>query len=209
MREILAGSVRPDTANPKDRTIDVLWYSGAKVARYNFWTDEEYLLSFSMEPSAVRLGRLQTGAPFLNSHADYSLSDVLGVVENPRLEGGKGYATVRFSEREDVTPIWNDIKAGIIQNVSMGATIYERKDVTPKGEKMRQFLATDWEPGEISAVPIGADPEAGFLSFQSREEYQRFAAQKTLTGAAGQSPDPNKVRLKIALSRARFLSIAR
>jgi hypothetical protein len=200
MREMLAGSVRPDTANPKDRTIDVLWYSGAAVRRYNFWADEEYMLSFSMEPDAVKLGRLQTGAPFLNAHQDWKLTDQIGVVEKAWLSEGRGYATVRFSDRDDVTPIWNDIKGGIIQNVSMGATINQRKDVTPKGEKMRHYLATDWEPGEISAVPIGADPEAGFLSFQSRDEYQRFAATK-LTGAAGQSPDPNKIRLKIALSK--------
>ena len=51
-------------------------------------------------------------------------SSQIGVVEKAWLSDGKGYATVRFSEREDVTPIWKDIQSGIIQNVSMGASIY-------------------------------------------------------------------------------------
>lgn len=207
IRELLAGSMRPDTANAEGRTIDVLWYSGAAVARYNFWTDEEYILRFSMEKDAVRLGRLLGGAPVLNAHADWQLNSVIGVVEKAWIEAGKGYATLRFSERDEVVPIWSDIKAGIITSVSMGAQIYDRKDVTPKGEKIRQMLATDWEPVEISAVPVGADPQAGFLSFASRDEYQRFrTAQSTLTGAAGQSAEL-KMRLKIALSRARYLAL--
>jgi hypothetical protein len=45
----------------------------------------------------------------------------------------------------------------------MGAAIYRLKETTKEGEKERSFLAVDWEPQEISVVPVGADPGAGFL----------------------------------------------
>jgi len=34
--------------------------------------------------------------------------------------------------------------------------------VTPEGAALRQVLVTDWKPEEVSLVPIGADPGAGF-----------------------------------------------
>lgn len=185
--ERLKASVERASADTAKRTIDVLFYSGASVQRYDWWNDEEYLLSFSMQPSHVRLARLNSGAPLLNAHNDFQLQAVIGVVENARVEGGKGYATVRFSEREEVTPIWNDVQSGILQNVSMGAAIYDRKDVTPKGDKMRHWLATDWEPMEISAVPVGADPEAGFLAFESRSAYLEAHRKRSPFGVPAES----------------------
>lgn len=203
--ERLRGEIAKASADPKARTVEMLWYSGASVQRYDWMRDEEFMLAFSMEKDHVRLGRLQNGAPLLNSHSSFDLGSVIGVIENARIEGGKGYATARFSERDDVTPIWNDVQAGILQNVSMGTAIYDRKDVTPKGEKMRQYLAIDWEPMEISAVPIGADPEAGFLAFESRDQYAEFQRRRNAdVGAANMAQKQPDIRLLLELARGRF-----
>ena len=74
--------------------------------------DEE----LSLDGSAVRLDRLNSGAPFLNSHDAWSLDSVLGVVVDgsARIANGQGTATIRFSERADVEPIFRDIAGGII-----------------------------------------------------------------------------------------------
>lgn len=144
------------------RTARLKWYTGATVKRRGW--DGDFLLTLSMEPDHVRMERLQSGkAPLLNSHSDYSLKDIIGVVESANL---KGEAEVRFSNRDDVTSIWDDVQNKIIRNASVGTRIYKLRDVTEKdeqgNEKTKAYLAVDWEPLEVSLVPIGADPDAGF-----------------------------------------------
>lgn len=164
-RELLAASITPESVDADKRSVDVIFYTGAKVQRYN-WELGQYWLTLDLKPGAVRLDRLNNGAPVLDTHSDWSLSDVIGVVEKGWIEDGKGKATFRFSERAEVEPIWKDVKAGILRNISMGILVHAKKDVTPNDETVKQFLATDWEPMEISVVPIPADPGAGFLSFE-------------------------------------------
>lgn len=152
------------------RTVEVLWTTGARVARYSWARDEEFDEELVVDAKAMRLDRMNAGAPFLESHRSYSLDAVLGVVVDGsvRIEGGKGYARVRFSERAEVEPIWRDIVAGIIRHVSVGYRVHkfertagaDRKD----GGTRALYRAVDWEPMEISAVAIGADPGAHFRS---------------------------------------------
>jgi hypothetical protein len=158
--EYLSGDI---TSASSDRTANVIWYSGATIPRFELRRQEEYTLAFSMEPKHVNLQRLNNRAPVLNSHNEWQLSNVLGVVEKAWIDGGKGYATLKFSARDEVTPIWQDIQNGILRSVSMGAAIYDRQDITESGVKKRAYLAVDWEPMEISVVAIGADPHAEFL----------------------------------------------
>lgn len=158
-----AATVRPDTINEEARTVEVVWTTGARVMRMRFdgWDLVEYEEELAVEPGAVRLDRLNAGAPFLNSHAAWRLENVIGVVEkdSARIEGGKGYATIRFSEREDVEPIWRDIRDGIIANVSVGYRVH-RFEIEKREGQPELWRAVDWEPMEISAVAIGADPGA-------------------------------------------------
>jgi hypothetical protein len=148
-------------ADRDERTATLTWYTGAAVRRYD--ARGPYKMRFSMEPGAVRMARLASGsAPLLNSHRDLTVADVIGVIARAWIENGQGKATVRFSKRADVDPIWQDVQDGILRNASMGVAIHAVEDVTPQGAAMRQVLVTDWEPEEVSLVPIGADPGAGF-----------------------------------------------
>lgn len=164
-----AAEFASQTANSDDRTMEMTWQTGAQMDRYGW--DGKYQLTLSMDPAHVRMGRLSSGsAPLLNNHSSYDLHDVIGVIESASVSGGKGTARVRFSARPDVQPIFDDVKAGIIRNASVGAAIHKMKDVTPQQKDengprpMKQYLAVDWEPMEISAVPIGADPGARFAA---------------------------------------------
>ncbi len=148
-------------AGRDERTATLTWYTGASVRRYD--ARGPFEMRFSMEPGAVRMGRLASGsAPLLNSHRDFTVDDVIGVIAKAWIENGQGKATVRFSKRADVDPVWQDVQDGILRNASMGVAIHAIEDVTPQGAAMRQVLVTDWEPEEVSLVPIGADPGAGF-----------------------------------------------
>jgi len=148
----------PATVDASARTVNVVAYSGATVMRIDPWTGETSQLRLGLSDSEVRIGRL-VGAPVLNAHSAETVSDQIGVVERAWTDSGKLLATLRFSERADVEPIWQDIRSGIIRNVSIGALIYKR-DRQEDGS----YVATDWEPMEISVVPVPADPRATVLS---------------------------------------------
>lgn len=152
--------LRAETVNEEARTVDIVWTTGAKVRRRRFW-EEDIDEELSLEPGAIRLERLNNGANFLGVHDSTSLRSILGVVVDgsARIENGVGIATIRFSDREDVEPIWRDIKNGIIRNVSVGYRVH-RYEIEKRDGMVELWRAVDWEPLEISAVPIGADPGA-------------------------------------------------
>lgn len=158
----LRASVKPESLSAEKRTVDVVFSTGAPVRRMDFWTGETWYESLSMEPAAVRLDRLNRGAPFLDSHNSNGIGKVLGVVVGgtARIVDGEGIATVRFSKRADVEPIWQDVKDGILKNVSVGYMPhrYEVTKATKDAPELRN--AVDWEPYEISAVPVPADAGA-------------------------------------------------
>ena len=154
----------PNSANAEARTIDVVWSTGARVRRVPFFGDP-YDEELSLDPEHVRLERLNGGAPFLKVHETGELNAVIGSVvpDSVRLEQGRGVATIRFSERDDVVPIWRDILAGHIRAVSIGYQVHRYEVSKPEGSR-EVWRAVDWTPFEISAVPVGADPAAGFRS---------------------------------------------
>tara|TARA_R110000787_G_scaffold143488_5_gene257284 strand:- start:55641 stop:57668 length:2028 start_codon:yes stop_codon:yes gene_type:complete len=159
-----AAELAPNSADQEGRTIDVVWSTGSRVRRQPFLGDP-YDEDLSLEPDHVRLERLNGGAPFLKVHETGELNAVIGSVvpESARLENGQGIATIRFSERDEVEPIWRDIVAGHIRAVSIGYQVH-RYEVSKSETNREVWRAVDWTPFEISAVPVGADPAAGFRS---------------------------------------------
>lgn len=142
-----------------NRTAALIWTTGAAVKRYDWWNDRFYMEVLSMDPAHVRMDRLASGkAPVLNTHGRYSLEDVLGVVTSATLGAGDGRAEIKFSQREDVAPVVQDVADGIICNVSVGYAIHRVRMVSPAADgELWRYEVIDWEPQELSLVPIGAD----------------------------------------------------
>ena len=115
----------PETVDNDERTIDVVWTTGARVARSGI--DGPYYEELSMKPKDIRMDRLNLGAPLLNSHSAADLSDVIGVVERAWIdeEKNEGRATVRFSKREAVNDIFQDVSDGLLRNISVGYRIWK------------------------------------------------------------------------------------
>lgn len=186
-------SIKADT-----RTVQVMWSAGARVRRYDWWDDEVFFEELDMSPDAVDMSRLNGGAPVLDTHNRYSLDGVLGVVENAWLNEGRGFADLRFSERDDVTPIWQDVQGGIIRNVSVAYEILEMREVgRDPATGYRIMRAVRWQPYEISLVPIGADQEAGTRDHKppaSSECLMKFSqpAAPAATKGVRQMPDDVK-----------------
>jgi hypothetical protein len=177
---------------PGKRKRDVLFYSGAKVERVDMWSGDVYDLSFGMDGGDLTQ---LAGKPVLDGHQQYEVEYVLGVVESPR-RTRRGYeATLRFSDREDVAPVWQDIEDGILTSVSMGVQIVEMTQAPDSTVKRPHLLASKWRPFEISIVPIGADPGAKFLSAS-------LSAAKRISTAP--SAAENHARHELALRERRW-----
>lgn len=151
------------TVNVEQRTVEVVWSTGAKVRRFDFNAWRYYDESLSMLPEHCQLGRLNGGAAVLNTHQQWDLEDQIGVVEKAWLDNGEGRAILRFSKRDDVEPFWQDIVDGIIRNISVGYIVHTYQ-ITERDGQTPEYLAVDWEPTEISLVPVPADADAGIRS---------------------------------------------
>jgi hypothetical protein len=187
-------TVRAGSVDEGARTVQIIWTTGAIVRRARLW-DEAVDEELSLDGSAVRLDRLNSGAPFLNSHDAWSLDSVLGVVVDgsARIANGQGTATIRFSERADVEPIFRDIAGGIIRNVSVGYRVH-RYDITKRDGAPELWRAVDWEPLEISAVAIGADPGARVRSDTTRSATMNTCTLTRTTNATLEAPMPDDIQ---------------
>ena len=81
-----------------------------------------YIERLSLDPTAVDLSRL-IGASVLDAHRQTAVRDVLGTVRDAHVDGRQGAATLQFSARQEVEPIWQDVLAGILRHVSVGYTV--------------------------------------------------------------------------------------
>jgi hypothetical protein len=177
------------------RTAEMVWSTGAQVRRYDWFRDEVFIEELSMDPAHVRMTRLNGGAPVLDTHNQWSTDSVIGIVEKAWINGSEGRASVRFAEGDErVDRIWNKVKQGILRNVSVGYAIHSMEDVTEKGAKMRTMRATDWEPMEVSIVPVGADGKAGIRADGGTHpceiEFAERSAETPDDPTAGQAAPP-------------------
>jgi phage major head subunit gpT-like protein len=174
--------LQAESIDAEARTVEVVWSTGAAVRRRDLWTGKRYDEVLSLDPSHVDLARLNGGAPLLNTHGAFDLTGVIGVVERAWIaksgDSYEGRATVRFSARDDVEPLWQDVRAGIIRNVSVGYVVRAYEVSEPEGQ-VPVWRAIDWQPLELSAVPVGADGGAGFRQGQPLTPCRLIGAPQT------------------------------
>jgi hypothetical protein len=139
-------------------TAHLVFAAGAAVRRYDWYRDRTYMEQLVVEEGSIRMDRLTRGAPLLNTHNAWSLEAQLGVVENPSIEAGEGLCDVTFSRRESIAGYVQDVADGIIRNVSVGYVRHRVEMVAPAEEDgIWVYRVIDWEPYEVSLVPIPAD----------------------------------------------------
>lgn len=157
--------LRAGTFDAEAGTVELVWTTGATVRRYSY-RDGPYLEVLEVTTKAVRLDRLNGGAPFLNTHSSYDLGDIIGSVvrASAKIAGGKGTATVKLSSDPAHAGIVGNIRDGVISNVSVGYLVHAVEKTEADDGTLPTWRVTDWEPIEISAVPIPADPGAQMRS---------------------------------------------
>lgn len=134
------------------RTVQLAFASETPCER---WFGFEIL---DCKSSSIRLDRLTSGGPLLVGHDS---DDQVGVVESVTVgEDGMCRATCRISRSERGEEILQDIVDGIRRNVSVGYMVHEA--VLEKQDKTGDYYrVTDWEPYEVSIVPMPADTTVG------------------------------------------------
>ncbi len=154
-----AFAVKRDTIDEAARTAMLAF---ASETPYERWWGVEVL---DCAPTAIRLGRLQSGGPLL---CDHDTTDQIGVIENVQIGADRVCrALVRFGKSERASEIFQDVIDGIRQNVSVGyqihkAVLVESADPNAEQEDAADvYRVTDWEPFEVSIVSVPADASVG------------------------------------------------
>jgi HK97 family phage major capsid protein/HK97 family phage prohead protease len=150
--------VRAAALDAEARTLRLSFSSETPVDR---WFGAEVL---DHGKAAVRMDRLNNGAPLLFNH---DMNDVIGVVEGAEIGSDRrGYADVRFAKTARADEVFGMVLDNVLRNVSLMYRVHSY-DVEPKTDTYR---ATDWEPMEISIVTVPADPSVGVGRSAEAEE---------------------------------------
>jgi hypothetical protein len=199
-----AATFAPSSFDASKRTVGIVWSTGAPVLRHDF--EGPYTERLDLAPESVDLSGLR-GAPVLDTHDRWSVRSILGVVENPAVDGTRGTATVRFSDRADVAGVLADIASGVISRASVGYKV-QSWSTSKDAQGNRVKTATRWQPLEISFTALAADPGAGTRSQQTMEQplitipdQIRNAAQ--LLGVTGEFVDQLSARADVTIEAAR------
>jgi phage head maturation protease len=154
--------IQPATLNEENREVEVVFATETPVFRFGW--EEDYNEVLVCEESAMRMERANRGLPVLDTHNNWELSAQLGRtvkvwVDKERRECR---ATIRFSQREQVKSLFQDVKDGIITDISVGYRVHSfEKTASDSKNTLPVYRAVDWEPTEISFVPCPADPNSG------------------------------------------------
>jgi HK97 family phage major capsid protein/HK97 family phage prohead protease len=160
----------------------------ARTVEIAFSSEAPYERAFGLEVlrhnrESVMLNRLERGAAVLVNHDS---SDQVGVVHSARIDDdGVGRAVIRFSRSQRGEEIYQDVKDGIRQLVSVGYRIHDYEIEERKGEP-DLVTVTRWEPYELSIVAIPADASVGVGRSEAPKSPQ--PKEDTIMSEAEQNP---------------------
>ena len=110
----------------------------------------------SHDPEHIDMEFMKSGrAPLLLGH---NHDDQIGRIVDFNLdeENARTVATVEFGKSQRASEVFEDVKSGIRQNVSVGYLVKQLERMKDHEER-EYYLATNWMPMEASIVAVGAD----------------------------------------------------
>lgn len=148
-----AATVERESLDHDNRTVEFSFASAQPVDR---WFGREVL---EISADACDLSRLNRGGACLVNH---NWDDQVGVVEKAWVDAksGKARARIKFSRTQRGADIFQDITDGIRSLVSVGYIVRKMVLQSVEGD-VETHRVTDWQPFEVSLVPVPADPSVG------------------------------------------------
>lgn len=159
------------TYNEDDATVDVIFATDTPVlTRDSNW--ELFYEILSTDPKHMRKERLDAGLSVLDNHNRYDSVQkvVLGRSTEYKISPGQCSATLKMSKRKELESFRGDIRDGIQKNISAGYKVYQYQDISQRDDKTPTWMATDWEPIEITFTPVQADYKSSVRSREATDE---------------------------------------
>jgi hypothetical protein len=184
--------IAPQSFNEETREFECIYSTDTPVL-LNKWEGAFYEV---LSQKGQRLERFQNGIPFLNNHRQGGNvgESVLGICSNPIIENSRSICKVKISDREDLQSIRQDIKDGILRNISCGYRVYSYEEKPrAEGETIPTYIATDWEVMENSLVSIPADANAQIRSELTEENEVIINKSDTKMADENKKPEDKKV----------------
>lgn len=179
--QIFTRSIMFDNTSIKDeneRIIEVSFSSEMPVVRGGMFEDE-WVEILGHKNNEVDLSRLNSKAPALYNHNRFNMDNRIGVVEKAWLDDGRGKAILKISKRKEVDGIWQDIKDGILSNISVGYQINKKEETGKRNQSgILEYRVTKWTPFEISLVDIPADYSVGVGRQSNYEQFLNIINKK-------------------------------
>ena len=176
-KAFVRGVPNPASWSEQYNTIEMVVSTGARGLRGGFL---KYYEELSLNADAVRLKRLNNGAPLLAAHDSSNLDSVIGVVEKAELRNNELVAKIRFSKDEKFRSIVERVKEGIIRKVSVGYMVHKYEELEETVDDIPIFRAVDWEPLEVSLVPVPFDDNAQIRDNEEEIQVRSEGAEKSL-----------------------------
>jgi len=180
----LNGMVRPETVNLENRTVEFVFTTGQEGQRFH-WDIGYYLESLEVSTTAIRQDRLKKGLSVIDNHDTYrGISNVHGITEEYRIENGELVGTVRFASDADSDVVFQKVVDGILRHCSLGYIVHRYDAILNAGEGLDTYRATDWEPTELSIVPVSFETNNGIRAMECEKPAPEslFPLQITITG---------------------------
>ena len=160
------------------RTVEVVFATETPVRRrrYEGW---DRIIEFdevlTISKAAIDFTRLNSGAPVLDSHSQWSTTNQVAVVDKAWIDGSDARALLRFPAAgidPAVDRLFALVAEGIVRNISVGYQLGKIKIVEPeKRGDVQKVIVQRWTPTEISFVTVPADPASGVRSENGSQLY--------------------------------------
>jgi hypothetical protein len=191
-----AATLVPSTFNEADNTIDVVWTTGARVRRFDWYSESAYEEELAVTPEAVDMSRFDAGTvQVIDCHnVSGGVNAIIGIAVCGSIANGQGTATLKLSTRPEMAGIVADIRAGVIRAISFGYNV-TRYEITraidrTDGVNMPLYRAAAWQPYEISFVTVPADADAS-----TRSQPTNGIPCEFTTRAPAQSPTQQEITM--------------
>lgn len=172
---------KPATSINKDAgTVEAIIATETRDVRRYHWDIGYYYEVLSMDAGHVRMARAEIGLPVHDRHRTYG--DQLGITTEVRLAGKQLTGTLKFDVADEAGQrAFGKIERGFVKTVSVGYNVYKMRYLEDAPDGLPIYLATDWEPYEVSLAPMPADIDSQIRMFEEggKEEKNLLSKIKT------------------------------
>lgn len=154
------------TINNEDRTVEIVFTTGEAGLRGGYWQDP-FIEELDITTDSIREARLKKGLSLIDSHKAYQgIRGVFGITEGYEIKNGELRGKVRFSKRPEADEVFKDVQDKILRHFSLGYRVWEytEKKSGKDDNALPVMRATDWEPTELSIVPVSFETTNGLRS---------------------------------------------